>query len=92
MWPRDSLVELGTDRRRRPRHPRRAGLCPELRAGVVEPVSGDPDPLLPVLGVFTTILEQMADPKGTSETFTTPELAQGVCPTDDPSSCVFAGG
>lgn len=46
----------------------------------------------PVNGVFTTILEQMADPKGTSETFTTPELAQGVCPTDDPSSCVFAGG
>jgi hypothetical protein len=43
----------------------------------------------PVNGSFTSILEQTADGKGTTETFTTPYLAEGVCPTGAPSSCVF---
>jgi hypothetical protein len=45
----------------------------------------------PVEGVFTTLLEQTADSKGTTETFTAPYLAQGVCPTASQASCVFVG-
>ncbi len=45
----------------------------------------------PVGGSFTTLVEQTADGRGTSETFTAPQLAQGVCPTDDEDTCHFAG-
>ncbi|MGD0880073.1 MAG: hypothetical protein ABSB09_00695 [Acidimicrobiales bacterium] len=40
-------------------------------------------------GAFTSILEQTADGKGTTETFDSPPLAQGVCTTDNEDSCVF---
>jgi hypothetical protein len=43
----------------------------------------------PVDGTFTTLVEQTSDGKGTSETFTAPDMAQGVCPNDDQNSCVF---
>jgi hypothetical protein len=45
----------------------------------------------PVGGAFTSLLEQTADPKGTTERFTAPQLAQGVCPTADQASCIFVG-
>jgi hypothetical protein len=45
----------------------------------------------PVDGSFTSILEQTADGRGTSQTFTSPDLAEGVCPTNDETSCVFVG-
>ncbi len=45
----------------------------------------------PVDGSFTTLIEQTADGRDTSQGFTAPELAQGVCATDDEDSCHFAG-
>ena len=44
----------------------------------------------PVNGTFTFILEQTADGKGTTETFTAPDLGQGACTDSNEDSCLFA--
>lgn len=43
----------------------------------------------PVDGKFTSIIEQTADGKGTTETFTAP-FGQGACTSSDESSCIFS--
>jgi hypothetical protein len=47
----------------------------------------------PVNGAFTTVIEVTSDGRDTTETFTTPYLAQGACTVWDPNgstSCKFA--
>ena len=43
----------------------------------------------PVNGQFTLIVEQTADGRGTSETFTAPLTENGACSTSEQSSCKF---
>ena len=44
----------------------------------------------PLGGRFTSIVEQTADSKGTTNTFTAPDLGQGACTNSSESSCVFS--
>ena len=44
----------------------------------------------PVDGRFTTIVEQTADGRGTTETFTGPYLGSGACTNSDDASCIFS--
>lgn len=42
-------------------------------------------------GQFTVLTEETADDQRTTQTFRSPHTAQGVCPTSEQSTCVFAG-
>jgi hypothetical protein len=44
----------------------------------------------PMNGQFTSIVEQTADGKGTTETFNSPYLGQGACTDSNQSSCAFS--
>jgi hypothetical protein len=44
----------------------------------------------PVDGEFTSIVEQTADGRGTTETFTAPDLGQGACTNSATTSCRFS--
>ncbi len=43
----------------------------------------------PVDGKYTLLVEQTADGKATTETFTAPHLGQGACTNSSQSSCKF---
>jgi hypothetical protein len=65
------------------------GCIPDCAQGTSTPYPVTITMTNPVNGKFTTILEQTADGRGTTETFTEPYLGQGACTTSAPDSCVF---
>ena len=82
MWNQTEAVGHGTRNE--------LGCVPDCAQGTSTPYPvtitlGDPAD-----GVFSTIVEQTADGKGTMDTFHTPNLGQGACTNADESSCVFS--
>jgi hypothetical protein len=67
------------------------GCVPDCAQGTATPYGLTLTLSDPVGGAFTSLVEQTADVDGTVDRFTAPNLAQGVCPTSDQDSCVFAG-
>ncbi len=65
------------------------GCVPDSAAGTATPYPVTLTLSSPRGGGFTSIVEQTADGKGTTDTFTAPHLAQGVCPDNDQAHCVF---
>jgi hypothetical protein len=65
------------------------GCVPDCAQGTATPYPVTLTLADPVGGSFTSILEQTADGKGTTETFSAPHLAEGACTTSDENSCVF---
>ena len=66
------------------------GCVPSCAQGTVTPYPVTLTLTDPVNGSFTSLLEQTADGKGTTEAFTAPALGQGACTTSDESSCKFS--
>jgi hypothetical protein len=65
------------------------GCVPDCAQGSVTPFPVTITMSNPVDGTFTTILEKTSDGRGTTETFTAPDLGQGACATSSQASCVF---
>lgn len=61
---------------------------PDCAQGTATPYPVTLTLTMPVDGAYTSIQEQTADGKGTTETFS-PREVQGVCPNSDQNSCVF---
>lgn len=64
------------------------GCVPDCAQGTATPYPVTLTLTMPVDGAYTSIQEQTADGKGTTETFS-PREVQGVCPNSDQNSCVF---
>jgi len=63
---------------------------PDCAQGAATPYPVTLTLTVPLDGAFTSILEQTADGKGTTESFS-PHEVQGVCPDSNQDSCVFLG-